>query len=971
MNRHNNAFCGLALACSAFALASLPAPALGDGNGSARKSVPAGTTWRIDGTTRLNSLTIAPGAGIAAPEGHSVTLTVNQVETGIAPGTYKGNVVLTVTDANPVIFAGMGGTGGLVHPFREALYLDQKGIVKGKSVLAAAGHYALNHGVLTGASIASVGENFNGILVTGGTYTIKGAVVDLTGNGGNDFAGFGAGIMSTGPDTTLILDGAKVRTHGAVRTAIVADKGSHLIVKNSDILTRNGTLPPSYVSNVTPGQMMDVPWMLGLSGNCRATNVLGDNTTAAYINSSIAAEGWGVLSIDASSNTRLTAINSRISITGKSGYGSYSIGDAVNSFYGSEIKVASYGVIITGGNAVFGGSTPERLVQLNTELRLGLSARELKALAPKRTTVTSAGYGVMWHGNGTVKVLDNTVFNTMKTVFLDKGAAADISVDGAQGTRLNSSTGVIVQLMDNDDPGPVMVDGVMLNKGVYHEPKGAAVKIQGFDIATANSGDLKAVFSHITLKGDFYNSYRGGAGSGGAAGSEGPGVAAGPAAAPPGGPSAPAGKNMILSFENAHLTGVISASDARHAKDSITAEDYQMLGDVTNTPSAPVNNGVIVSLNKSAWTVTGTSYLSSLTIGEGSSVTGPNGAALTLTVDGIAQPLKAGTTYRGKVVLSANERTRLVALADRVLDSMVSHDVSTVPLAREYAATENGQPAALSMMVLWRTVSSVNDRYYIVDPVTRQVFLIARVQEGSLDTLLFGRLKAQDDALSEIELYADRSRGNGGFMFDGSGPAHLPEAWTRTITAAQRPTRAQLQQEAASIFDTTVPATSGGEGCVLMENGRIVGENPDVLKQIMGGADISKLPHLANGDVAIPCGASPERPTDRDARADLIDEEQGIAVSIAVVHGMVEPYLITNPTVSAYVPFAMLKPYSSMLAGQQASGKYSDTSALRPMEASILVAEIHRIFDGKLQGMMMLQNIAPVGAGTPWVKHHE
>lgn len=317
------------------------------------------------------------------------------------------------------------------------------------------------------------------------------------------------------------------------------------------------------------------------------------------------------------------------------------------------------------------------------------------------------------------------------------------------------------------------------------------------------------------------------------------------------------------------------------------------------------------------------------------------------------------------------DRARLAMLADRLLDSIPRHDASLVPLANEYAATENGQPAALSMMVLWRTVSKVANRYYIIDPVTQQLFLIARAREGGMDTLLFGRLKASGNALSEIELYTNRSRSNGGFMFDGSGPAHMPAAWTRTITDAQRSTRVQLQQEAASIFDTSIAAASGGEGCMLMENGRTVGENPEVLKKIMGDVDISKLPRLADGNVAIPCGASPERPTDKDARADLIDEERGIVVSIAVVRGMVEPYLATNPTLSAYVPFAMLKPYSSMLAEQQASGKYTNIAALKPMEGSILVCEIHRIFDGKLQGMMMLQNVAPIGAGTPWVKRPE
>ena len=61
--------------------------------------------------------------------------------------------------------------------------------------------------------------------------------------------------------------------------------------------------------------------MLSLLGNCLATNLLGTNTQASYINSYIGAEGWGVLSTDGCTTPTLTAINSTIAITGFDGYG--------------------------------------------------------------------------------------------------------------------------------------------------------------------------------------------------------------------------------------------------------------------------------------------------------------------------------------------------------------------------------------------------------------------------------------------------------------------------------------------------------------------------------------------------------------------------------------------------------------------------------------------------------------------------
>jgi hypothetical protein len=152
-----------------------------------------------------------------------------------------------------------------------------------------------------------------------------------------------------------------------------------------------------------------------------------------------------------------------------------------------------------------------------------------------------------------------------------------------------------------------------------------------------------------------------------------------------------------------------------------------------------------------------------------------------------------------------------------------------------------------------------------------------------------------------------------------------------------------------------------------MENGRIVGENPEVLKSIMNGkVDISLLQRNDDGTVQIPCGVAPDRPTDKNARADIIDEQQGIVISLAIVEGMVEPYLATTPTDSAFVPNSMLSSYVTMLRQQQLSGKYT-SPALRPLPASLAVAELYRIYDGKLQGMMMLQNMAPSGAKSPWV----
>jgi hypothetical protein len=277
-------------------------------------------------------------------------------------------------------------------------------------------------------------------------------------------------------------------------------------------------------------------------------------------------------------------------------------------------------------------------------------------------------------------------------------------------------------------------------------------------------------------------------------------------------------------------------------------------------------------------------------------------------------------------------------------------------------------------MVIWRTATAAKDRYYVIDPTSGQVFLIATLREGPNDTLLFGRMRVEGGLVSEVELYTNRSRGQGGFQFDADGPSHFPTAWTVAVPPERRASRAALLLAGRSIFDTSATAPDPAPSCVIMENGKVVAENPDVLKAIgppatgePKGAE-NKVPAVnPDGTVPVPCGNPPNRPTDKNARTTIIDEERGVVVSMAVVHGVAEPYLVTNPTESAFVPNALLQPYADMLKKQQSSGQFK-AAAVRPMAASAAVSEVHRIYDGKLQGLHLLVNLGAPGSSSPWVK---
>ena len=320
---------------------------------------------------------------------------------------------------------------------------------------------------------------------------------------------------------------------------------------------------------------------------------------------------------------------------------------------------------------------------------------------------------------------------------------------------------------------------------------------------------------------------------------------------------------------------------------------------------------------------------------------------------------------------AACDRACLKGLADRMVDSMVAHDAATVPLTRTYRATENDIPAALGMMVAWRVPTGAAKRFYIIDPVSHQLYLIVTLSEGPNTTLLFGRIKAEGRQLSEVEIFENRGRGQGGFQYSGDGVTNMPVEWTQDVAPGRLPSRNDLIVAGRSLFDTSLTAPASSLDCVLMENGKAVEEDAGVAAKVGGGPAGPKPKGKAfvtnpNGSVPIPCGSPDHRPTDPKARTDIIDTDQGIVVSEAVVNGAAEPYLVTTPTLSAFVPDQILEPYTGMLQAQQASGTYN-LPELVPMGATGMTAHLLRIYDGQIQGMQLLINLAPRGAHSPWV----
>jgi hypothetical protein len=591
----------------------------------ARLSVGAGETVTVAATRRLAALTVAAGGKLVAASGKSLTVVVDGMETGqrisptggtdtvVPPGTYRGEIWLVVTERVAVAFS------PLTFPFRQALYVTAAGVVAGKSVTQTVRGGTAGHDGAVGVRLASGGEAFNGVYVDGGSYLLRGVEIDLDGNGRCDFVGYGAAVAGNGASGRLVVEDSTIRTRGAVRTAVIANGGSTVLVKNSDLRARNGTLPADYVSTVNTEYMEDAPWMLGISGNVRATNLLGERSIAAYVNSSVLSEGWGALSADNGSDCTLLALNSSFGNTGRDGYGTYAIGNATEHILGCMVDVGTYATINRGGDVHYGDSGQAAVAELNDSLGLGLTATELAAIPARPTVVDSRRWGFMWHGAGSLTIDGGTQVRSALSTFLDKGQQVSVTVNGSDGARLDPGDGILFQLMENDDPGPVTVDGNVVNRGVYTEPTTAPTKNTDWNVTTAHDTDAEASFTDIALEGDFWNGMRD-------------------------------GLNLVLDFSRCAIRGRISASTTKHRVSSIDYTRYRELGVVSNTAGPVVNNGVIMSLGSgSRWTVTGTSYLSKLALASDATVAGPGGAPVVLKVDGTAAALKPGSTYTGSI----------------------------------------------------------------------------------------------------------------------------------------------------------------------------------------------------------------------------------------------------------------------------------------------------------------------------------
>ena len=600
------------------------------------KTIASGV-WVVKESQALSRLTIAEGASIAAPEGKYVTLAVDGVTYAPKPGTYEGDVYLTVSDNFTRTSLRFGEE--TISDFHAAVIVDDGHIVEGSSALAALQGGQFDDKKAQGVCIESREWDFNGFYITGDSkYEISDAVIDLEGDGTDDFVGMGAAIAAAG-DAELTINNTEIHTKGIGRGT--------LFVGGNAKVTMNDCQFHAYADVPTPEEMeagramermMEPPWAIGLRGNVRTLNLAG-NGVLTMNRCHCTSNRWGVLSIDGARLNRMYVNDSLVEITGDNGYGCFCIADDITFDYSSIDEPGCLNVI---DHSTF------HVAYTGALMSLGNGCVEFKNGA----VVDSKRFGVFCHrhNGGWLKVNSGSQFHTDASCMVVKGSTLHIELDGAV---MDPRNGTILQLMDNDDVG--MCDDPFLI------PVGEVDVRDDRDLTAAVSDeDIFVKISDMEATGNFFNSttnFR-------ACNRRLPKPADCPPPPPPPpgaeklrgfiGDALMGAKNLDIRIENATVNGQISAAVAtyREGLTQITKENCEELSNITQTPAPPVNNGVIVTVAEGGvWNVTGPCWLTRLTILAGGTVAGAPGKTLTMTVDGVKKEVEPGE-YTGMIQLT-------------------------------------------------------------------------------------------------------------------------------------------------------------------------------------------------------------------------------------------------------------------------------------------------------------------------------
>ncbi len=574
----------------------------------------------------------------------------------------------------------MGGTdassaGGDDYAYDSALYVTADGIDSEKSADGRIASGTYDEAGAEDVVISDSASGHNGILVYNTDYAITDAKIELLtdadGSDTCDFSGKGSAVAVFGSDADVTISGSEIHTAGVATMPVFADDGATVTIRSSVLQSDGGTLHSGYLNTPSQTLMVAPPWILGIMGTSRCTNMMGDNTTTNVIDSETSAGAWAVLSTDAGSDMYLNVYNSSLTLNNAdesqhllqeeggqisetldnpytvsygSGYGTYAIGDAVETFAGSTINVGTYATIFTGGSAVYTDLEAGKTYELKNSA--GETTATYTADEDKVTEIHSDTFGFMAHqGSNSITVENGTVVDSAYATFLVKTGASGEELTASVDSAEISNGGVLIQVMDNDDAtngGMMDADDELNTNGGSQNFIPYHTEDEGFNTEAAEAdGSVQAfTFTNGEYCGNIYNA----SGSDGLKGST-LNVTFGSGAVYSGAAASTSAihtvyDGSVLIRENGGFAFDDAEEAAAFAKEYqntyFTISEYWNLGQTANLVNDNGANAVGIALTDDAvWNVTGTSLIGSLTLSGSAQVVIPAGVTLTV----------AGTEY--------------------------------------------------------------------------------------------------------------------------------------------------------------------------------------------------------------------------------------------------------------------------------------------------------------------------------------
>ena len=554
------------------------------------------------------------------------------------------------------------------YAYDSTLYITAEGIDEEKSAeeRIASGEY--DAAGVTDVTLMDVESGHNGILIYNTPYKITNSLIEMIteadGTDTCDFSGKGSAVAVFGNEGKVDIEDSVLHTAGVATMPLFADSGATVTVLRSELISEGGALHAGYMNTPDQGVMVAPPWILGIMGTSRTSNMMGTGTTTNVIDSAASAGAWAVLSTDAGEDMTLNVYNTSMTLTGKNeseralqaeggeisetrdnpytenfgtGYGTYVIGNAAETFAGSIFNVGTYATIFTGGSATYTNLEAGKTYALKNSA--GETTAEYTAAEDKVTEIHSDTFGFMAHqGTNNITIENGTTVDSGYTTFLVKTGSSNETLNATVDGSFITNGGVLIQVMDNDDT----TNGGMMQPDDEANTNGGSQNFipwhtedEGFCTEQASAGNTvqSFTFTNGEYNGNIYNA----SGSDGLEGSE-LRISLGEHAVLNGAAASTSAVHVTYDgSKTVKEAGGFAFTDEKEAADFaseyqntyFTIDEYYSIGQVANLIFDNGANHISMKLEGDAvWNVTGDSLIEELDVQDSARVVVAEGVTL-------------------------------------------------------------------------------------------------------------------------------------------------------------------------------------------------------------------------------------------------------------------------------------------------------------------------------------------------------